>query len=219
MQSEQDRQLQVKYLVLAMIHLMAQMAQKRMWSKSVAAALMYQKPIGFVKLGRPSAARNGISISKKRRDAATIGIHLSSHDTETQPLALGASKWFKDPKDHDFVIEYQTKDQRLLCVDFLSTVLYAIATAAQGSEDDYCRDLGGWNEKRTAIYRIHGLPPGPSTTTLTYGIVRRGLSLLSSTLYDQRSCEREVTWRFSYRERVVGYGSISASDSTDFWNF
>ena len=143
--SAQDRQLQVKYLVLAMLHLMARMAQTGLWSKSVAVGLMDNKPIGFVKLRYPpAAARDGVSVARKRRGAATVdGVRPSSFDNDTQPPTLGASKRLIDPRDHDFVIEYEVKERRLPCVELLSTALYAIATAAQSDENDYCRDLEG----------------------------------------------------------------------------
>ncbi|KAL8787198.1 MAG: hypothetical protein Q9195_007889 [Heterodermia aff. obscurata] len=214
--SELERQLQVKYLVLAMLHLMAQMGKVRMWRRAVAAGLLFNKPVGFVKLGvAPAAAGTArdeeIKKKKKKRGKA---IDPSSHGGADTPLRtpLGTSKKrLLDPKDRDFVIEYEVKEQRFSCVDLLSTALYAIATAAQGAEDDYCRDLGGWNEERSAVYRIHGLSPD----TLTYGLVRRGLSLLPARLYDERNCGREVAWRFLYRDGCIGYGSISASDLSD----
>lgn len=151
-------------------------------------------------MGLPS-----LGVFREIEDAVIIDSHFSRKDVETQLPGLSAGKRSLDPKDHHFVVEYETIYRRLSCVDLLSKILYAIATAVQGSEDDHCKDLGDSNEKRSATYRIHGLQSIASTRFLSYGIVRRVLSLLLSKLYDERSYGREVAWNLIYRGEVTGH--------------
>lgn len=115
-----------------------------------------------------------------------------------------------DPSDPDFTIEYELEGDPLTCVDVLGSILYAIATAAQGANKEYCRDLGGLNEQRTAVYQIQGLRPTASMHLLSYEMVKTGLSLLAPKLYDQGPC-KEVQFSFLYRGDKLGVGSISVS--------
>ena len=98
--------------------------------------------------------------------------------------------------------------------DFLSAVLYAVATAAQASNDEYCRDLGGFNEKRTVVYRIRGKRSRDSRYQLEYEDVRKGLVLLSAAVH-QDGALGETNFEFQYRGEDLGSGRIELSDFTD----
>ena len=201
----QEHQLRPKYLILGLLHLLDQMGKFDAYRTASAALMMFDTPVGFIRLGRLPKSRSNDALP-------LISATDSAYARIDQRPNLLASRRIIDPKDSDFVIEYRLDGRPIPCVDVLATFLYAMATAAQGSIGDYCRDLGGWNEKRSAMYRIHGLKHTKWMALLSYGLVRRGLSLLPSRLVAQGTCGTEVSWTFLYQGDVLGFGSIEESD-------
>ena len=201
----QQEQLQTKYLILGLLHLIDQMTRSNRFIHGVAVMSMTHGPIGIMEMRAINEnGQSDISINDTTIEVNPV------YDTQRRDLTT--TKRIVDPEDSNFVIEYEVNGQRMTCVDVFSTIFYAMATAAQGSEEEFCRDLGGFNEKGTAVYRVHGLRPTASMHLLGYGLVRSGLNLLAPRLYAERACGRELTWSFLYRGDNLGFGSISVSD-------
>lgn len=201
----QRYQLQMKYLIIGMLHLIDQMTKVDKFCVSTASVLAFREPVGFIRLGKPRTV--------DQTNASSMDVVVTKDDTanDTQSQNLTATTRIVDPKDADFAIEYEVKGDAMSCIDLLSAALWAMATAAQAGNDEYCQDLGGFNEKQNVVYRIHGKRPTVSGYILTYRDVRRGLFLLPQRLYGERACG-EVQFDFEYRGDILGSGSIDLSD-------
>lgn len=203
----QRYQLQIKHLILGMLHLIDQMTKAKYFCVSTYSVLLHRQGIGHIELLATGA------VASHNRSSSDENLSLKSVflPTPTGLRSLIAPRRIVDPEDSDFVIFYERKSEPMSHPDFLSTILYAIATAAQGSNNEYCQDLGGFNEKRNVVYRIHGKRPTDSGYLLTDGMVMRGLRLLSTGVYDS-GASAEVRFRFEYRGDVLGGGAIELSD-------
>lgn len=167
---------------------------------------MYTEPTGIIHLHVPAAHEQGNAIGNN------TAIRNSTLGTP-QIRDLTPSTRIVDPTDSDFDVTYQRNGDAMPCVDLLGTALYAIATAAQADNDEYCRYLGGWNEERAAVYQIHGRRPTEPGFLLSYGLVR-GLNLLSARLYDRNACGK-VDFSLVYKADVLGGGMIRLNDFAD----
>ncbi|KAL8827152.1 MAG: hypothetical protein Q9170_007130 [Blastenia crenularia] len=183
-------QLQVKYLVLGMLHLINQMTKVEKFCRGTAYVVMREEPMGYVEL-------------RVSGDPPRTNDVLEENLTATGRII--------DPTDSAFTIKYDVNGEPMSCVDLLSTTLYAVATAAQGGSDEYCQDLAGFNEKRSVVFQILGIRPTVSMQLLGYGLARRGLNLLARKLYHENACG-EVKFSFYYHGDVLGGGSIRLSD-------
>ena len=202
--ARQRDQLQIKHLILGMLHLIDQMTKERTFCVSTSSVLLYKQPIGHIGLLPPETLYRSSASNK------TSAIHHTSvHIAQAQSLHF--QRKIVDPTESDFAILYERKGDDMSFVDFLSTVLYAIATAAQASNTEHCIDLAGFNKKRSVVYRINGRRTTEWGHPLTYELVRRGLRLLSAAIYDE-AASGEVWFQFLYQENIVGSGSIDLSD-------
>ena len=174
---------------------------------STSTALSYRNPIGHVELFAPRVVGQNSALDNlpALRNVSLCGTRLQ---IVTVPGRI------VDPEDHEFVIFYQRNGDPMGPSEFLSAVLYAVATAAQASNDEYCRDLSGFNEKRTVVYRIHGRRSRDSRYQLEYRDVRRGLMLLSAAVY-QDGALGETDFGFQYQGEDLGGGRVELSDFTD----
>lgn len=155
--------------------------------------------------------RPGSSNDKALRHNETSNI---IHDiVRSTTGGLGERVKVVDPYDPNFAISYELFRDPMSCVDMLSGVLYAIATAAQG-DNKPCQDLAGFNEQRTAVYMIYGRRKTESGNMLNYENVRRGLVLLAARMYGDPEgfvCG-EVEFSFEFKEEVLGGGRIVLND-------
>ena len=171
---------------------------------STSSVLLHKQPAGHIEvLPSETLPRSGNSND-------TAAMHSNS-----QLIAQAQSPNFQrkivDPADSDFAILYERRGDVMYFVDFLSAILYAMATAAQASNTEYCRDLAGFNKKRSVVYRINGKRTTDWSHPLTYELVRRGLRLLSAAMYDE-AASGEVWFQFLYQGDVLGSGKIDLSD-------
>ena len=190
-----------------MLHLIDQMTRVTQFCVSTSTPLSYRNPIGHVELFASRVVGQNSALKK-----LPVLRNTSLSDTRLERVTVPGR--IVDPEDHDFVIFYQRKGDPMGPSDFLSAVLYAVATAAQASNDEYCRDLGGFNEKRTVVYRIRGKRSRDSRYQLEYRDVRRGLMLLSAAVY-QDGALGETDFGFQYQGEDLGGGRIELSDFTD----
>lgn len=190
-----------------MLHLIDQMTKVKHFCVSSSTALSYRNPVGHVELFASRVVSQNNSL-----DNVPASKNISLSATRLQDVSVSGR--IVDPGDHDFIIFYHSRGDSLSATDFLSAVLYAVATAAQASNDQYCRDLGGLNEKRTVVYRIHGRRSTDMRYELNYEDVRRGLMLLSAAVY-QAGALGEMDFRFQYAGEDLGGGRIDRSDFTD----
>ncbi|KAL8719755.1 MAG: hypothetical protein Q9225_003271 [Loekoesia sp. 1 TL-2023] len=201
--SIQEYQMQTKHLILGILHLIDQMTKLNRFCRVAACLMMEKQGLGFISMAyRVGDSQNNSSSG----NTAIKGPPLE----DTSHQSLTARRRIVDPSDSDFAIEYEANGDPLTCIDLLSSILYAIATAAQGSNEEFCRDLGGLNEKRSTVYQIQGLRPTASMHLLSYEMVKKGLSLLAPELCDQ-SINKEVQFSFLYRGDKLGVGAISVS--------
>ena len=197
-------QLQTKHLILGMLHLIDQMTKHQAFCVSTSSVLLYRQPVGHIEL-LPSE-----SFSRTNTSHETLAMHNISLHAAQAPNP-GFERKIVDPADSDFAILYERKGDMMSFVDFMSTVLYAMATAAQASSTDPCRDIAGFNQKRSVVYRIHGKRTTDWSHPLTYQFVRRGLRLLSRAIYDEGD-SGEVWFQFLFQGDVLGSGNIVLSD-------
>ncbi|KAL8789555.1 MAG: hypothetical protein Q9195_006782 [Heterodermia aff. obscurata] len=203
--ARQRDQLRMQHLILGLLHLIDQMTKRHAFCASTSSILMHKQPLGHIEL-LPSQTLSGSNASAPR-----LPIHNTSLKVFAQAQNPTAQRQIVDPADPDFAIRYGRRGDGLSLVDFLSTVLYAMATAAQASNTERCGDLAGFNPKRSAVYRISGRRTTDWSHPLTYELVRRGLGLLSVAIYEE-AASGEVWFQFLYRGDVVGSGNIDLSD-------
>ncbi|KAL8746023.1 MAG: hypothetical protein Q9184_007800, partial [Pyrenodesmia sp. 2 TL-2023] len=206
----QKHQLRTSYLILGLLHLIDQMTKRKEgFCASTVSTLMEKVPTGFIRLALPTTP--GLGQSWFMSEGNSTGKNDGSW---RKPAALGNSltntKRVIDPKDEDFAIVYEIKGTRMLCVDLLSAALYAMATAAQGDNGEFCQDLAGFNQQSTVVYRVNGKQPTESMHLLSYGQVRRGLVLLIPKMYGEGTCG-EVKFTFEYGGDILGAGSFELS--------
>ena len=199
-------QLQTKHLILGMLHLIDQMTKHQAFCVSTSSVLLYRQPVGHIEL-LPSESFSRDNASDETLAMRNTSLHVA------QARNLGFERKIVDPADSDFAILYERKGDMMSFVDFMSTILYAMATAAQASSSGHCRDLAGFNQKRSVVYRISGRRITDWTHPLTYELVRRGLRLLSKAIYDERN-SGEVWFQFLFQGDVLGSGNIDLSDFT-----
>ena len=199
-------QLQMKHLILGMLHLIERMTEQHIFCVSTSSVQLYMQGVGHIELlPSETLARNNIS------DENLAALHSTSLRAP-RAQNLTSKKTIVDPADSDFAILYERNGEVISFVDFLSAVLYAMTTAAQASNDQQCRDLAGFNMKRNVVYRINGSRRNTDESPpLTYGSVRRGLQLLSAAVYDE-AIAGEVRFQFLYQGEVLGVGNIELSD-------
>ncbi|CAF9940337.1 MAG: hypothetical protein HETSPECPRED_002385 [Heterodermia speciosa] len=198
-------QLQMKHLILGMLHLIERMTEQHIFCVSTSSVQLYMQGVGHIELlPSETLARNNVS------DEGLAALHNTSLRAP-RAQNLTSKRKIVDPTDSDFAILYERNGEVISFVDFLSAVLYAMATAAQASNDQHCRDLAGFNIKRNVVYRINGGRTTELGPPLTYGSVRRGLQLLSAALYDE-DIAGEVRFQFLYQGDVLGVGNIALSD-------
>ncbi|KAL8711019.1 MAG: hypothetical protein Q9220_004399 [cf. Caloplaca sp. 1 TL-2023] len=193
---EWDKQLIPGYLILGMLHLIDQMIKVRKFSQGLAYVFMGKDGLGYMDLRALQPSQTNGLLTK----IAAV------NDTKIDELNA-ATSMIVDPQDSSFAVTYEVETSALTCVDLLSTILYAIATAAQGESDEFCQHLGGLNEKQSAFFQINGRRPTPSMHLLNYYAVMRGLSMLAPTLYDKGTCG-EMHFSFLYNGDVLGGGVI-----------
>ncbi|KAL9023216.1 MAG: hypothetical protein Q9196_007333, partial [Gyalolechia fulgens] len=199
-------QLKSSYLILGMLHLIHQMTQEE-FSPGTAAVAIGKDSLGYIEIMLP---RPGHRIGAPGKDNSTIEPRGSSGNI-TERADPTATRRIPDPKDPDLVIVYQVKGEPLTCVQVFSTILYAVATAAQGPNDEFCQDLAGFNEERSVVFQIHGLEETASRNLLYYETVRRGLVLLADRLSTRATCG-ELKFRYEYRGELLGSATIQLSD-------
>lgn len=197
-------QLQIKHLVLGMLHLIDQMTKEDAFCVSTSSVLLYKQPVGHIEL-YPSETLAGSNASDDTLATRNTALRVAPAQ------GLNFQRKVVDPADSDFTILYERRGDAMSFVDFLSTILYAMATAAQASNTEHCTDLAGFNQKRTVVYRINGRRATDWGLPLTYESVRRGLQLLSAAIYDE-AASGEVWFQFLYRGDVLGRGNIELSD-------
>ena len=200
-------QLLIQHLVLGILHLIQHMTESKIFCESTARPVLYIRPLGAIQLFASETTSQSGSL---REDSTPKNLTLRNE----QSKSLTAPRKIVDPEDPDFEIFYERKGDTMRYEDFLSTILYAMATAAQGDNNRYCRDLGGFNAKRTALYRIQGKRTTESRRLLTYGMVRRGMSLVATGIYEEDAFG-EIELGFSYGGEILGYGRIEWSDFPD----
>lgn len=192
----------MSYLILGMLDLINEMTRHE-FCVSTALITMYRQPTGLIRF--LAAGRNDFGTPEEEPVTENATLHTVQSQNLTAPRRI------VDPQDPDSAILYERKGKVMSSVDFLSTVLYAVATAAQDDNGEYCEDLAGFNEQRSVVYRIRGLEHTVSGYLLTYGIVRTGLKLLSKAVYRERT-SGEMHISFEYRGDVLGHGHIDLSD-------
>ncbi|KAI4181587.1 MAG: hypothetical protein L6R41_006532 [Letrouitia leprolyta] len=85
------------------------------------------------------------------------GASSSSAAYKKNETELTAARRIPDPLDPDLVIIYTITPSTVLTYQQLfSTILYAIATAAQGPSEEFCKDLAGFSERRDTVFQIQG---------------------------------------------------------------
>ena len=196
--------MQTKYLILGMLHLIDQMTKRKIFCVSTASVVMHETPIGHIEVFTTGARSQGLP---SMQDASVKNTTLR----DARSRILTSPRKITDPGDSDYAIMYERKAVPMSPVNFLSTVLYAMATAAQGGNEEHCGDLAGFNEKRSTVFRVHGIRPTMSRNRLTYEKVRRGLRLLTAAMYDEGAIG-EVHFQILYQEELLGGGSIELSD-------
>ena len=76
------------------------------------------------------------------------------------------------------------------------------------SNQDQCRNFGGFSSSGTVAYTFIGGGTGSSKYVLTYILVRTVLDLLPKKLYEKQSCG-EVEFDLIYSGEKLGGGSFS----------
>lgn len=189
-----------------MLHLIDEMRKQGRYCEGTVGTLMERVPTGFIEMAhRPGRRVVGGDPVNNDTVPATIPGNVPS----SKPQSLSARQRIVDPKDKNFVIKYERHGDAMSCVDFLSTALFAMATAAQGRNDEFCEDLAGFNEQRTGMYQLHGLDE--ARPRLTYENVRRAMLLLPARLFRDQACG-EVNYSFEYGGSVIGGGFIRLND-------
>ncbi|KAL8919738.1 MAG: hypothetical protein Q9208_006604 [Pyrenodesmia sp. 3 TL-2023] len=184
--------------------------RKEGFCASTVSTLMENVPTGFIRLALPEPPTPGQSWfigegNGTGKDGA------SWKEPPAPGNSLTNTKRFIDPDDQDFAIIYEVKHTRISCVGLLGAALYAMATAAQGENDEFCQDLAGFNQQSTVMYRVNGRRPTASMHLLSYGQVRRGLTLLIPRMYGEGTCA-EVHIKFEYGGEILGAGSFEPSN-------
>ncbi|KAI4265558.1 MAG: hypothetical protein L6R38_009327, partial [Xanthoria sp. 2 TBL-2021] len=131
---------------------------------STASMLAFREPVGFIRLDIP---RRGIDPNTIKLDNETVTAVVGNNTSNKNAQGLTTRTRIVDPKDPHFAITYELKGDSMTWVDFLSGVLYAMASAAQG-DDETCESMAGFNAQRTAMYMINGIRPTKSMYMLTY---------------------------------------------------
>ena len=165
---------------------------------------MYRQPAGHIEL-YPSE-----TLAESNASDETLATRNTSFYVAPARSLIFHRK-IVDPADSDFAIVYERRGDAMSFVDFLGTILYAMATAAQASNTEQCRDLAGFNQKRSVVYRINGRRTTDRSLPLTYESVRRGLQLLSTAVYAE-AAPGEIWFQFLHHEDVLGIGNIDLSD-------
>lgn len=174
---------------------------------STASMLAFRGPVGFIRLDIP---RRGIDPNNIKLDNETVTTVGDNDTSKKNANELTTRTRIVDPKDPHFAITYELKGESMTWVDFLSGVLYALASAAQG-DDETCESMAGFNAQRTAVYMINGIRPTKSMYILTYENVRRGLLLLATRMYSAGVCG-EVEFSFEFLGDVLGGGRVVLND-------
>ncbi|KAI4259578.1 MAG: hypothetical protein L6R42_004506 [Xanthoria sp. 1 TBL-2021] len=200
------RQLEIRYLIFGLLHLIDKMRKVGKYCVSTASMLAFREPVGFIRLDIP---RHGAGQNTIKLDNGTVTT-VVDNDTGNKTVQLTVRTRIVDPKDPHFAISYELKGESMTWVDFLSGVLYALASAAQG-DDEVCESMAGFNAQRTAVYMINGIRPTKSMYVLTYENVRRGLLLLATRLYGAGVCG-EVEFSFEFLGDVLGGGRVVLND-------
>ena len=202
-----DSQLLIQHLILGMLHLIQKMENSKKFCVSTASLLLNRRPLGYIEmfaLVPPGPPGRSDSL---REDTTPKKLTLDNE----QSKGLTARRKIVDPTDPDFAIFVERKGYAMPYDEFLSTILYAMATAAQGQNQEYCQDLAGFNEQGSVTYRIHGKPTTESRHLLSYEMVRTGLKMVATAIHDQNAFG-EVELGFSYGGEILGYGRIEFSD-------
>lgn len=187
--------------------------------EAYASVTMYKVPVGHIEILVPQKKVRGSlgTTNDKGKEVENFVAMKSKNATSGEypaQIILGTPKKIIDPQDHNFAIIYTRKGDPISPAKFLTTVLYAMATAAQADNDQYCRDFAGFNDKQSMMYRIRGIRTRESRYGFTYEDVRKGLNLLASAVYDE-GIVGEVFFEFRYQRELLGSGSIRKSDFGD----
>ncbi|KAL9018652.1 MAG: hypothetical protein Q9185_004063 [Variospora sp. 1 TL-2023] len=201
----QQSQLEIRYLIYGMLHLIDEMRKEGRYCVGTVSTFTARVPTGFIGMdNRPGPREVGDPLKND-----TVPATISGNATSSEPQSLSARRRIVDPRDANFVITYERHGDAMSCIDFLSTALYAMATAAQGRNDEFCEDLAGFNEQRTGMYQLHGVDE--ARPRLTYENVRRAMLLLPARLFRDQAYG-EVKYSFEYGGSVIGGGFIRLND-------
>ena len=219
---DQPNQLQIRYLVLGMLHVISQMTSSVLFCESYAHVSIHGVPTGRIEVlvrgKKPGGGRGKFDeVQEKEEEEGEDVVAMKNDNTLKNSSAQSIPdppKKIVDPKDHDFVILYTLRGDAISPVKFLGTVLYAMANAAQADSAKRCEDFAGFDEKHSMVYRIRGIRTIESRYELTYEDVRKGLKLLASAVYDEGLME-DVYFEFRYEGELLGSGQIERSDFAD----
>lgn len=123
------------------------------WGKDILGHLEVKKLLGL------PAGRGGGTLGQDENTTAIEGGGASSSSAayKKNETELTAARRIPDPLDPDLVIIYTITPSTVLTYQQLfSTILYAIATAAQGPSEEFCKDLAGFSERRDTVFQIQG---------------------------------------------------------------
>ncbi|KAL8755010.1 MAG: hypothetical protein Q9199_003940 [Rusavskia elegans] len=201
------RQLEIRYLIFGLLHLIDKMRKVGKYCVSTASMLAFREPVGFIRLDMPPRGINPNNIKLDNESVTTVTDIDTSNKIANE---LTTRTRIVDPKDPHFAMTYELKGESMTWVDFLSGVLYALASAAQG-DDEACESMAGFNAQRTAVYMVNGIRPTKSMYMLTYENVRRGLLLLATRMYSAGVCG-EVEFSFEFLGDVLGGGRVVLND-------
>ncbi|KAL8994987.1 MAG: hypothetical protein Q9169_005186 [Polycauliona sp. 2 TL-2023] len=203
------RQLETRYLIFGFLHLIDKMRKVDRYCVGVASVLAFREPVGLLRLDVPGRSRGD---SVPQLDGTLNDGDDGGNDVKNS-TALSARRRIVDPKDPHFAITYEITGESMTWVDFLSGILFAIATAAQ-YDDEVCEGthcIAGINAQRTAVYIINGIRSTRSIYILSFENVRRGLVLLATRMYSAGVCG-EVEVGFEMDGDVYGGGRIMLND-------
>lgn len=208
---KQKHQLKTSELILGLLHLIDQMEKREEgFCAGTVSTVMGKQPTAFIRLALPEKAAAALGGSSWFTSDNTASEDDTATETRTTSSLANTDRVI-DPEDPNFAIAYATKGEKMPCVDLLSAALYAMATAAQGENNEFCQDLAGFNGQSTVVYRVHGIRPTESMHLLVYEQVRRGLVLLIPRLYGEAMCG-EVQFTFEWGGDVLGGGSFELNE-------
>ena len=196
---EGDRyRLQYKHVIVGVLETMNAFARKDRFCFTQTILFLHNIYAGDMAIGRRAPDADGVNV--------TLGdIGPTGNTTESGiPPEEGE---IVDPEDSEFVISYDRMQGSIPCKTLLNAALNGMANSAPFSNNDPCRDHGGFDSTGTVAYTFTARSPGTSSNRMSWVMVRTVLELLPKRLYEQRICGA-VEFDLIYSGEKLGFGSF-----------